>query len=97
MFDLSVFWPAFKAAGMLERVTVDGTPDEFDAGFNRPDIVLFDRAKVSDNVLEYQTADAPALTTGSVLVIKGMRYRVSDKPVQDRAGFFSQVPVERMR
>lgn len=82
---------------MLDHVIVEGTTTEFDGGFNRPDMVLFDHAKVSDNVLEYQTADAPTLTTGIVLVINNTRYRVSDKPSRDRAGFFSQAPLERLR
>lgn len=102
MFDLSRFWPAFKSAGLLDRVTAPGdAPLEFDAGLNRPDMTIFDdRAQASENVLEYQSADAPDLRVGQVLVIatgrNQGRYRVTRKPARDRTGYFSQVPLERL-
>ncbi|WP_321914814.1 hypothetical protein [Paraburkholderia sp. J11-2] len=101
--DYARFWPAFKSAGLLERVTLVGEPPlEFDGGLNRPDRGIFDeRAQAGENILEYQTADVPGMRVGAQLVIErgpnAGTYKVTRKPMQDRAGYFSTVPLERLR
>lgn len=97
-FDLSVFWPAFKAAGMLVSVQIEGSNREpFDAGLNRPDMQIFDDAVQSpQNLLEYQSADVPEMAQGMVVVVNNQRYRVSRRPFRERTGFFSQVPLETL-
>lgn len=55
MFDPSVFFPAFKAAGML-CVATDGDGD-FDVDYRRPGRVLASGAISNEHEIEYQSAD----------------------------------------
>ena len=71
-FDASVFWPAFKAAGMVD-VAVHQPPNgvavAFDVGFKRPDQVVLDgMVHSTDYSIEYQAADV-TLQRGDIVRI----------------------------
>lgn len=82
-FDPSVFWPEFKAAGMLTTATVtsDGDTFDVDVGFSMPDQErLGGRGLSRDYEIEYQHEDAPDLDEGDGVVINGVSYRVRQPP-----------------
>jgi hypothetical protein len=98
MFDPSLLFPAFKAAGMLHAVARSDAapPAAFDADFVQPGQLILGDAVHSDQVqIEYQTGAAPDLRVGERLVIAGSTYRVRQPPLKQGDGFFSRVELER--
>ena len=90
MFDPSLIWPAFAAAGMLVEVT-PASGSAFTAGFRRPDTMVLDGlAQSADYSLEYQTADA-TLRRDDMLTIGGTTYKVKRPPMASPDGHFSTV------
>ena len=90
-FDASVFWPAFKQAGMLD-VAVHQPPNgvavPFDVGFSRPDNVVLDgMVHTTDYSIEYQATDIE-LRRGDVLRILGVDYKVRQTPTAKGDGSF---------
>ena len=98
MFDPSILFPAFSAAGMLNcALRSDAMPPAtFSAGFVQPDqLILGDAVQSSEIEIEYQTADAPNLKVGERLVICGSTFRVRQPPKKTGDGFFSRAELER--
>jgi hypothetical protein len=96
-FDASVFWPAFKSAGMVD-VAVHQPPNgvavAFDVGFKRPDQVVLDgMVHSTDYSIEYQAADV-VLQRGDVVRIDGVDYKVRLKPEAKGDGTFYVASLE---
>jgi len=96
--DNSIFFAAFKSAGLLEPcVYKPGTPAEkgFDAGWQQPDsLFLGDEAQATDYLLEFQTADLPTLRQGDAITVAGVAFTVR-APAQKRGdGYFSTVALK---
>lgn len=94
MFDASVFWPAFKAAGMLRPVKVKQAVVW--VGYVEPDTLRFDQTRSTDYEIEYQTADLPNLAQGdpvllldaALVPIAKAKFRVREAP------FVPDIPAE---
>lgn len=98
MFDPTLLFPAFKAAGMLHSaLRSDAVPPvAFDADFVQPGQLILGEAVQSDQVqLEYETRAAPDLRVGERLVLDGSTYRVRQPPLKQGDGFYSRVELER--
>lgn len=68
MFDAGVFWPAFKAAGMLSIAS--DAAGNFDVAYQAPGRFANDGRQVSnEHEIEYQHADRPDLAEGDALSI----------------------------
>lgn len=97
LFDASVFWPAFKEAGMLTFATLKQRGGAVDVwvGFNRPDRPRFNGdGRSHDYEIEYQYADASRLAEGGAVTLwadedksSGVKYLVREEPfVSDMDG-----------
>lgn len=90
-FDASVFWPAFKGAGMLDVAVyqpLNGVAVPFDVSFSRPDEIVMDgMVHTTDYTIEYQAGDIE-LQRGHVLRIKGVDYKVRQTPKAKGDGTF---------
>jgi hypothetical protein len=99
-FDTSVFWPAFKEAGMLCEARYQpsiGPLVIFDVGFKQPDqIVLDGLVSATDYSIEYQSADV-TLKRDYVLQIKGVNYRVGQTPQALGNGTFVFAQLEKVK
>lgn len=99
VFGSDVFWPAFKAAGMLETAEFypsPGTPVEFDVGFSRPDqIVLDGAAHTTRYSIEYQVSDV-TLARGSIVKILGETFEVLEPPRARGSGDFFIAYLEKI-
>ncbi|RZL33761.1 MAG: hypothetical protein EOP35_17160 [Rubrivivax sp.] len=97
--DNSIFFAAFKSAGLLEPcVYKPGTPAEkgFDAGWQRPDMLqLADEAQATDYLLEFQTADLPTLRNGDTITVAGASFSVRAPAQAHGDGFFSTVALKK--
>lgn len=104
MFDPSVFWSAFAAAGFLTEVRFQpqtGAPvDGIAVRLNQPDAMLLDgQSHSSQYEVEYQTSDMPTLKVGDSLVVApgsvrppsvaAGTYVVRQKPMSNGDGFYS--------
>lgn len=93
--DNSIFFEAFKAAGFLQAcVYKPGAPAQkaFDAGWTQPDtLLLADEAQSTEHVLEFQTADLPALRIGDPITVAGVPFTVRAAPQKRGDGYFSTV------
>lgn len=108
-WDERVFWPEFKAAGMLvEASTVlEGCdqPTTFDVRYARPDVDPFTGARSNDHTIEYQHCDAPTLQEGDEVIIQHERgailYRVRENPYVDpmggASGYFRTAKLTRVQ
>jgi hypothetical protein len=100
VFDQAVFWPQFKAIGMLETATLyPGTPDQrdIDVGFDQPGALQLDGAVgVTSFQIEYQTGDAPTLKREHRLLLKGTLYKCAQSPLPKGNGYFSTVMLSRV-
>lgn len=92
-FDLGVLWPTFKAAGMLQRVSIKpkagGAARTGDVGYIQPDVLKIDGSATSrEHRIEYQAADFPGLAEGDVVTfldaddepVPKMKFRVRRPP-----------------
>jgi len=91
-FDASLFWPAFRDAGLLRLATVKmragGPAVDVDVGYVEPDMPRFGTAVRSrDYEIEYQTADLSKLAEGDTLTVwddrektSGVKFRVREAP-----------------
>ena len=85
-FDSSLFWPAFKAAGILTEISVMPKdcalkPYSMWVSFEEPEVVLMLTGMQSKQYqIEYQTADAPALAEGDTVTIGEYTYTVRASP-----------------
>lgn len=72
-FDPTVFWPAFKAVGMLKVATVVIMYEEltFDVGFQKPGQIMPSGAISAQYEIEYQAVDCPFLAEGDTIAIEG--------------------------
>lgn len=98
MWDPTVLFPAFKAAGLLHTaLRSDAVPPAgFDVDFVQPGQVILAEAVHSDQVqVEYVTATAPDLRVGERLEIADSAYRVRQPPLKQGDGFFSRAELER--
>lgn len=90
-FDPSVFWPAFKQAGMLDVATYQGPIGpalDFDVGFKRPDQVVLDgMVHTTDYSIEYM-ASAVELKRGFIITVEGVQYKVRQTPKANGDGEF---------
>ena len=97
--DNSVFFRAFKRAGMLvECVYKPGTPQEtpFSAQWKQPDTLLLgDEAQATEYLLEFQTADVPHLRRGDPLTVAGAAYSVREPARALADGYFSTVALTK--
>lgn len=96
-WDESVFFPAFKAAGMTKSATASpagGTEvGPVDVLYRKPDARLAGGAVQStQHTMEFQAADLPGLREGDAVAIDGEgSFRVREVPYIDGAdptGFF---------
>lgn len=98
-FDSSVFWPAFKQAGMLDEAVhqpVGGPAVAFDVSFARPDQVVLDgMVHSTDYSIEYQGADI-GLQRGYVLQLAGGTYKVRQTPTAKGDGTFYVAALEKV-
>lgn len=98
-FDSSVFWPAFKLAGMLDEAVyqpADRPAVPFDVSFTRPDQVVLDgMVHSTDYSIEYQGADIE-LKRGYVLQILGGTYKVRQTPAAKGDGTFYVASLEKV-
>jgi hypothetical protein len=98
-FDSSVFWPAFKLAGMLDAAVYqppNGVAVAFDVSFARPDQVVLDgMVHTTDYSIEYQGADIE-LQRGYVLRICGADYKVRQTPAAKGDGTFYVAALEKV-
>ncbi len=96
--DLSIFFEAFKSAGLLQAcVYKPGTPAEkaFDAGWQQPDTLLLgDEAQASDYLLEFQTADLPTLRQGDAITVDGKPFTVRAPAQKKGDGYYSTVALK---
>jgi len=96
-FDASVFWPAFKDAGMLDVAVyqpLNGIAIPFDVSFKRPDQVVLDgMVHTTDYSIEYQAVDI-VLQRGYVLRIEGIDYKVRQTPSAKGDGTFYVASLE---
>jgi hypothetical protein len=63
-FDRSVFWPAFKEAGMLRSVSVKQSGKQavtVDVKYEQPTQRIFGQQASQDLTIQYQAADLPYL------------------------------------
>lgn len=87
-FDTSVFWPAFKDAGMLKRISVKpragGATLYGDVLWRSPDQPAGAHSQSREYEIEYQVADFPKLKEGDTVQlldeddapISGMKFAV---------------------
>ncbi len=98
MFDPSILFPAFKAAGMLSVATRLGQvpPVDIDVGFVQPDgLILGDAVQTTDVEVEYiTTAAVPPVRVGEALRIGTETYRVRQPPRKTGDGTYSRVVLE---
>jgi len=98
-FGADVFWPAFRAAGMLERAEfhpASGSVVEFDVGFSRPDQVVLDGVALTTSYsIEYQASDV-TLARDSIVKVQGQSFKVSEPPRARGSGEFYIAYLERM-
>lgn len=98
-FDSSVFWPAFKQAGMLDVATylpTVGAAVDFDVNFSRPDQVVLDgMVHSTDYSIEYQGADVE-LKREYVVRIHSVDYKVRQTPQAKGDGTFFIAALERI-
>lgn len=100
MFDTSMFMQTFEAHGMADRAVRASAPTGpgFIVGFQRPeDLILGGDVHTANIEVEYTTADAPDLAAGEGLTIKGVAYRVRNKPRTTGDGTFSRAELEVTR
>lgn len=85
-FDASLFWPAFRDAGLLVEAAIGTTT--IDVGFTRPDQLRLDGiTRSTEYQIEYLAADAPDLAEGDDVTIGADAYRVRETPrVSDEPG-----------
>jgi hypothetical protein len=99
VFDPTLLFPAFKAAGMLHSaLRSDAVPPvAFDVDFVQPGQLILGEAVLSDQVqVEYETRSAPDLRVGERLVLDGATtYRVRQPPLKQGDGFYSRVELEQ--
>jgi hypothetical protein len=98
-FDSSLFWPVFKATGMLTEVAYQppaGALVIFDAGYSRPDQVVLDgMVHSTDHTIEYQRADVD-LKRDELVDIGGISFRVRQTPLTRGDGTFSVAILEEV-
>lgn len=96
-FDPSVFFGAFKQAGMLVSASYQpsvGPLIEFDVGFTRPDQIVLDGVVHStDYTIEYQRADV-TLKRDYLVTVDGGHYKVRQTPVAKGDGTFMRALLE---
>lgn len=108
-FDLSVFWPAFEAAGMLLecRYAPRGggrVPRTIKVGLVQPDVEIISDVQSREYQMEYQSTDFPDLREGDQLAIKledgtWGQFQVREPPyIPDSApdGFFRHAKLTRI-
>jgi hypothetical protein len=104
-WDPSVFWDAFKGAGMLVEATYQpaaGAPVTLDVGFSQPDIQLGGELMQSTEYeIEYPTALLPAVKIGEGLTITGSptsdgNYKIRSNPEAVGNGYFSKVKLTKI-
>jgi hypothetical protein len=99
-WDTSVFWGAFKAAGMLVEATFQpsaGPAITFDAGFTRPDTIVLDGVVHStDYSIEYQSGDVQ-LVRDNVIAIDAVQYRIRQSPTAKGDGTFMVALLEKVQ
>ncbi len=99
MFDPSILFEAFAAAGILHTATRLGTmpPAQFDVGFVQPSaLILGDAVQTDHTEVEYVTGAAPDLAVGEKLTVCGKDYRVRQKPLKQGDGYFSHAELEEL-
>ncbi len=100
MFDTSGFMQVFEDHGLATRAFRASLPgsDGFIVGFERPeDLILGDAVQTAHIMVEFNSNDAPNLVVGEELTIKGVSYRVRNKPQPKGDGSFSKVELEKAR
>lgn len=93
MFDQSLFWPAFRAAGLLRLATVTISGGDVDAwvSYRSPDALRMDgRTRSTEYEMEFQTADLAGLAAADAVTIwadadktSGVAFRVREAPFND--------------
>lgn len=100
MFDPSGFMQTFEDHGLATRAfraTLPGSAG-FIVGFMRPEeLILGEAVHTAQIEVEYATAEAPNLAMGEGLTIKGVSYRVRNKPRKQGDGTFSRAELEEAR
>ena len=97
MFDPTLLFPAFQAAGMLHCAlrTDCMPPAEFQVGFVQPGQLILGEAVHSDQIeIEYETRAAPDLRPGERIALCGQTFRVRQPALKKGDGFFSTVELE---
>jgi hypothetical protein len=104
-WDESVFWPAFKDAGLLVPAVINGGSPVVYVGYEEPDVLLLDGSQSKQYMIEYQLDDVPDLAEGDavVLTLRGQDVafvvrepaRVPDNPAQGSDGFWRRALLTR--
>lgn len=111
-FDRSIFWPEFKAAGMLRVASVKQAGKSatiVDVKYSQPTDTLSQQLS-QEHSIKYQHADLPNLAEGDTVsfldaagaVIRAERFRVrsaalvSNEPADDRSGYFRYALLTRI-
>lgn len=111
-FDRSVFWPEFKAAGMLSPAAVKqaGKPRVLvDVRYSQPSDGIGSQVSQQHSI-KYQHADLPYLAEGDLVdfldadgaVIRAQRFKVreaplvSNNPGDDTSGYFRHALLTRI-
>lgn len=102
MFDESVFFPAFAAAGMLYRAQVpdaNGGSVCVDVGYYEPDMPMLsfgnNKGTLSKEYqIEYQADDLPGLAEGDQVLLTGDRFPAGQLFVVREPSFVAATPFE---
>lgn len=94
MFDQSLFWPAFRAAGLLRLITATINSVDVDAwvSYRSPDQLRLDgQARSTEHEIEYQADDLDGLAKGDAITLwgdeskgSGVSFRVRERPFNDQ-------------
>lgn len=100
MFNPSILFPAFQAAGMLESAQFtlgdSSVISDVPVGYRKPGEIEFDGVGRNDHQIEYETAKAPGLRVGNLVRITfrdqtTRDFRLMSDPLPVSDGFFSRV------
>jgi hypothetical protein len=100
----AVFWPAFKAAGMLDvaQVLLAGSdvPLSVDVDFSKVDVNPMTGVQSTDYEIEYQFDDLPTLAEDDQVIIRATLYRVRQVPRIEgigATGYFRKATLTEVR
>jgi hypothetical protein len=97
-FNHSVFWSAFKRAGMLDEAYRSSISlvVPIDVRFSQPDMLVMEgMVQTAEYEIEYQTADMLTLRIDEQIIIGSVTYKVRGNPVKVGDGYFSKAQLTK--